>query len=71
LVRARIFDHEQARYQPMTSRGYQHGIGSGCGLHTRGYIRSFTENIRFLAGTRTNHHCAGIDADPYGNSQLR
>jgi len=37
---------------------YQHSVGSGCGLHTRSDIWSFTEDVGVLASTGTNHHGA-------------
>jgi hypothetical protein len=57
LLRAQLFDYEQAGEKAMCRRGYQHSVGSG-GLRARSNIGSFAENIGFQASTCANHQRA-------------
>ena len=69
-LRAEIFDHEQARDQPMRSVGDRDRAGFRRRLHPRGDIGRVAEDLRLVAGAAANHHRARIDPDPGGELRM-
>src|ERR1700674_5617440 len=70
LLRAAIFDDEQARDQPMRVVCDRDRAWFGGRLNPRRDIGHVAKDVRLVAGAFTNHHRARIDTDPCGELRM-
>src|SRR6516165_8985688 len=55
FLRPALFNHKQTRNKAVSRGSQQHSIRSGRGLHSRGDVGYFPEDIDVLRGARSNY----------------